>query len=236
MFEFLSSLFEAPVFPSTIMLGLLVLWSLTTIIIGGLDSHIAASWHLHNPFSGGHADGDGLSHTISHALGDAMGTVVLAPAKWLNLKHLPIVLWGGIFILSWWATSILLWAMIDSLFFRGSSSLVVSLLIVRNFIIGLLATKLITQPMRGMFDTKELDSISLVGKEAEICSLDATPENGQVKYKTDGAPLLLNVRTDGPHLPKGTRVWLTHYDKNKRIYIVSATTTASNSHSTGSNP
>lgn len=235
MFEFLSSLFAAPVVPSTIVLGLLIVWSLMTIVVGGLDSHLAASWHFHNPFSGGHADGDGLSHTISHVLGDALGTVILAPAKWLNLKQLPIVLWAGIFALSWWAVSILLWVSIDSAFVKEPSRFVVALLISRNLILGLIATKLITQPMRGLFDTHELTSISLVGKEAEISSYDATPESGQVKYKTEGAPLLLNVRTDGPHLPKGTRVWLTHYDKQKRIYIVSATTTASNSTSTGSN-
>jgi hypothetical protein len=233
MFEFLSSLFAAPVFPSTILLGLLVIWSLVTIVIGGLDSHLAASLHLHFPFSGGHAAGDGLSHSIAHALEDAMGTMVLAPAKWLNLQQLPIVFWAGIFTLNWWAASILLWTTFDAAFFKESGSVVVFLLIARNIALGLLLTKLITQPMRGMFDTYELSSISLVGHEAEICSLDATPESGQVKYKTDGAPLLLNVRTDGPHLPKGTRVWLTHYDKQKRIYIVSATTTTSNSTSTG---
>ncbi len=217
------------------MLGLLVVWSLMTIIVGGLDSHLAASWHLHNPFSGGHTDGDGLSHTISNVLGDALGTVILAPAKWLNLKQLPIILWTGIFTLSWWAVSILLWVSIDNSILKDPNFIVVALLISRNIALGLLVTKLITQPMRGLFDTNELTSISLVGQEAEISSFDATPESGQVKYKTEGAPLLLNVRTDGPHLPKGTRVWLTHYDKQKRIYIVSATTTASNSTSAGSN-
>lgn len=210
-----------------------------TIVIGGLDSHVAASWHLHNPFSGGpfsggHGDGEGLSHTISHALGDAMGTVVLAPANWLNLKQLPIVLWAGIFTLAWWSFSILIWVSFDSTFFNDPGFVAVGAMILRNLTLGLLSTKLITQPMRGWFDTNELTSVSLVGQEAEICSFDATPENGQVKYKTSGAPLLLNVRTDGPHLPKGTRVWLTHYDTQKRIYIVSATTTTSKISPTGS--
>ena len=233
VFEFVSSLIAAPVLPATILLAVLVVWSLMTIVIGGLDSHLAASWHLHSPFSGGHGDGDGLSHTISHTLGDAMGTVVLAPVKWLNLKQLPIVLWAGIFTLTWWSVSILIWVCIDSTFFERPGLLTVNLMIIRNFILGLLGTKLITQPMRGWFDTNELTSISLVGHEAEISSFDATPENGQVKYKTEGAPLLLNVRTDGPHLPKGTRVWLTHYDEKKRIYIVSATTTISKTNSIG---
>lgn len=234
MFEFLYSLVAAPVLPATILLVVLVAWSLTTIVIGGLDSHLAASWHLHNPFSGGgHTDADGLSHTITHALGDAMGSVVLAPAKWLNLKQLPIVLWAGIFTLCWWSVSVLIWVTVDTSLFKELGTPVILLMIARNLVLSLLATKVITQPMRGWFDTNELTSVSLVGHEAEISSFDATPENGQVKFKTDGAPLLLNVRTDGPHLPKGTRVWLTHYDKQKHIYIVSATTTTSKTTSVG---
>ncbi len=234
MFEFLYSLVAAPVLPATILLVVLVAWSLTTIVIGGLDSHLAASWHLHNPFSGGgHTDADGLSHTITHALGDAMGSVVLAPAKWLNLKQLPIVLWAGIFTLCWWSVSVLIWVAVDTSLFKEPGTPVILLMIARNLVLSLLATKVITQPMRGWFDTNELTSVSLVGQEAEISSFDATPENGQVKFKTDGAPLLLNVRTDGPHLPKGTRVWLTHYDQQKHIYIVSATTTTSKTTSVG---
>jgi len=217
-----------------------------TIVIGGLDSHFAASWHFHNPFSdagplsggghvgGGHMDADGFGHTITHTLGDAIGSIILIPMKWLNLKQLPLVMWAGIFTISWWSVSILIWVIIDTALVKEPGFLAVSMMITRNVVLGLLATKAITQPMRGWFDTKELTSVSLVGQEAEISSFDATPENGQAKFKTDGAPLLLNVRTDGPHVPKGTRVWLTHYDSKKRVYIVSATTTTSNSTSPGS--
>lgn len=240
VFEFLYSLVAAPVLPATILLGLLVAWSLLTIVIGGLDSHLAASWHFHNPFSdagplsgGGHVAAHDVGHTITHTLGDAIGSVVLVPMKWLNLKQLPLVLWAGIFTITWWSVSILIWVAIDTALVKEPGPLAISIMITRNLVLGLLATKGITQPMRGWFDTKELTSVSLVGQEAEISSFDATPENGQAKFKTDGAPLLLNVRTDGPHVPKGTRVWLTHYDAKKRIYIVSATTTTSISTSTG---
>jgi len=104
--------------------------------------------------------------------------------------------------------------------------LVTLLLIVRNLVIALPLTKFVTQPMRGWFQTGSFESKSLIGQEAEISSYDASPDNGQVKFKTEGAPLLLNVRTDGPHLAKGTRVWITHYDSVKRLYIVSPTTAA----------
>jgi hypothetical protein len=87
--------------------------------------------------------------------------------------------------------------------------------------------------MRGWFTSEKLTSKSLIGQECEISSHEASPEFGQVKFKTDGSPLLLNVRTDGPHLAKGERVWITHYDPARRVYIVSPTTShgASVSHS-----
>jgi hypothetical protein len=241
VFEFFYSLVAAPVLPATILLGVLVAWSVMTIVIGGLDSHLAASWHLHHPFtdagplsSGSHVDVNGIGHSVAYTLGDAMGAMVMVPMKWLNLKQLPLVLWAGIFTISWWSVSILIWVAIDTALVGEPGPFAISIMILRNLLLGLLATKAITQPMRSWFDTKELTSVSLVGLEAEISSFDATPENGQAKFKTDGAPLLLNVRTDGPHVPKGTRVWLTHYDPKKRIYIVSPTTTTSNTTSIGS--
>ncbi|MCC6508489.1 MAG: hypothetical protein IT423_05240, partial [Pirellulaceae bacterium] len=84
-------------------------------------------------------------------------------------------------------------------------------------------TKLVTRPFRGWYVTEDLSTQSLIGQECEICSSEATPEYGQVRFKTDGAPLLLNVRTDGSYLAKGARVWITHYDATRRAYIVSPT-------------
>jgi hypothetical protein len=151
----------------------------------------------------------------------------MVPMKWLNLRDMPFILWLAVFSFTWWIVSIGSWMLIDDRFFSGSSILVGSILILRNLAITLPLTKVFTHPMKGWFQSSTIESKSLIGQEAEICSYDATPEHGQVKYRTDGAPLLLNIKTDGPHLDKGTRVWITHYDPVKRVYIVSATTTSS---------
>jgi len=216
MFELLQPLVVGPVLPATILLGVLMIWSLLTITVGvGFDLQTP----LHGHFE-----------SVSHAFWEAIGSVAMVPMKWLNLRNMPFMLWIGIFAIIWWCTSVGLWMSIDDRFFMESLAtphwLVTLLLVIRNLGIALPLTKLATQPLRGWFQTNSFESKSLIGKEAEISSYDAGPDNGQVKFKTDGAPLLLNVRTDGPHLAKGTRVWITHYDSVKRRYIVSPTTTA----------
>ncbi len=235
VFELIQPLIAAPVLPATLLLAAMVCWSLFTVLVGaGLGSDGNWSFHFHNPLSSVvNADPNiGLGHSISHFLGDTLGSFVLAPTKWLNLRSVPFLLWLGVFTLAWWTLSVAWWMAVDEWFFAVPGTLTTALLVARNIACALPITKLITQPMIGLFaDTGSLDSKSLIGEEAEICSFDATPENGQAKFKTGAAPLLLNVRTDGPHLIKGTRVWITHYDANKRIYLVSPTTTDSTSSS-----
>lgn len=203
------------------------------VLVGaGMGSDGNWSFHFHNPATSV-LQGDphaGLGHSISHFLGDTLGSFVLAPTKWLNLRSVPFLVWMGIFTIAWWTISVICWMSVDEWLIGNPGPTMTGLLIVRNLAFTLPLTKAITQPMIGWFaDTGSLDSQSLIGGEAEICSYDATPENGQAKFKTGAAPLLLNVRTDGPHLIKGTRVWITHYDSNKRVYLVSATTTDSKS-------
>jgi hypothetical protein len=232
VFELIQPFLAPPVLPATVLLLLLIAWSLFTISVGaGLDFHHGhGGLHLDDPLSNlGHVDvpvGGGDSHSMVEALGDTLGAIILTPLKWLNLRSVPLFLWLGIFSICWWSVSIAWWMFLDEWMVPNLGLFTVPPLIVRNFTIGLAATKLITQPMRNWFVvTPGLSSKSLIGAEAEICSYDATPENGQAKYKTGASPLLLNVRTDGPHLAKGTKVWITHFDSRRRIYIVSPTTT-----------
>jgi Protein of unknown function (DUF1449) len=234
--ELIQPLIAAPVLPASILLFALVCWSLFMVFIGaGLGSDGNWSFHFHNPISGV-LEGDphvGLGHSVSHFLGDTLGSFVLAPTKWLNLRSVPFLVWIGVFALTWWAVSVVCWMALDEWLLGHPGPAMTVLLIGRNLAFALPFTKAITQPMIGWFaDTGTLDSQSLIGAEAEISSFDATPESGQAKYKTGAAPLLLNIRTDGAHLIKGTRVWITHYDSKKRVYIVSPTTTDSKSPST----
>jgi hypothetical protein len=213
--EFLTTVFSGPILPATLFLGFLVIWSLLAmagtvdIDMPGSDVDIDLDMDLDAP-SGGAADG-----------------LALLALKWLNLKDIPLVMWMGALAVIWWFVSASLWSLVDVRFFSPPGWLWSGLLVVKNLAIAIPLTKLVTQPMKGWFVTERLDAQSLIGKECRISSLEASPEFGQVRFKTEGSPLLLNVRTDGPHLAQGADVWITHYDSKRRVYIVSPTTVVS---------
>lgn len=212
--EIINSFFAGPVLPATLFLGLLVLWSLLALV-GTVDLDVP----------GGDLDLDVDLDVDFDSLtsGPSDGLAILM-MKWLNLKDVPLVLWMGVLAVVWWFFSALLWQVVDAKFFTETGWFWSTLLIARNLAIAVPLTKLVTQPMRGWFITEKLDAHTLIGKECQISSSEATPDFGQVKFKTEGAPLLLNVRTDGGHLAQGTHVWITHYDSRRRVYIVSPTT------------
>ncbi len=212
--EFLTTIFSGPILPATLFLGFLVIWNLLAV---------AGTFDLEMPGSDIDVDIDGDIDGHIHPASDGLALLML---KWLNLKDVPLVLWMGALGVIWWFVSGVLWSLIDVHFFSRPGWLWSGLLVVRNLALAVPLTKLATSPMRGWFATERIDSLSLIGQECQISSSVATPEFGQVKFKTEGSPLLLNVRTDGPHLAQGARVWITHYDAKRRLYTVSPTTVA----------
>lgn len=225
--DFLHSLITGPVLPATVLVAVMVCWSMLGIL-GALDLELPAGdvdmdldvdldLDLDVEVSG---QGGGADASAT----DGFGLLFL---RWLNIHEIPLLVWLGIFAITWWTVSIVLWLFLDSALVPGPGWLASSVLVVKNLLISLPLTKLFTGPMRGWFRHEKIGARSLLGQECEISSLEASPESGQVKFKTDGAPLLLNVRTDGPHLARGTRVWITHYDARRRVYIVSPTGTKS---------
>ena len=239
---------SAPVFPATILLCVMLSWAVMAIL-GAIDFHHAVHLpdmpdHPHidlpvdtgvsipDPASAdiaGHATGGEVGTGVHSALGAGkVGLSVLA-LRWLNITSVPIIVWLCIFSLSWWTLSALSWSWIDSNYLKDPSIIWSSILIFRNLIIAGLVTKVVTHPIRTNFSFTTQSTVpqDLIGKECVISSSEATPDFGLVKFPTGGAPLLLNVRTDGVHLPRGTPVWITHYDRTRRVYIVSPTTTKS---------
>ncbi len=213
--ELITSIFVGPVVPATILLGLLLAWSLLAII-GAVDFDF--------PGFGANLDADIDIDLDPSAVTGTAGLGLFA-SRWLNIGSVPLILWIGTFGVAWWFISAMLWVLVDQHFFSPPGWLWSSLLVMKNVAIAIPLTKIVTNPMRGWFATERLTAQSIIGKECTISSLEASPEFGQVKFKTDGAPLLLNVRTDGQHLVQGSRVWITHYDAKRRVYIVSPTGT-----------
>ncbi|MEM8670781.1 MAG: DUF1449 domain-containing protein [Planctomycetota bacterium] len=137
-----------------------------------------------------------------------------------NFGRIPVVLWGGIFAVTFWSLSYGLWHNYDA--DKYDPTWFPSILLgIRNFVIAVAITKGVTQPMLGWFvDPPSYDHRKLMGATCEICTTEATPEFGQAKFRTNASPLLLNVRTDGAHIAKGTEVRIIGFDKEKRIYKV----------------
>lgn len=226
MLELLEIPFTGPVLPATMLVSLVVVWSLlTTLGAISMDEPggFGGDW-------GGNAEldpGDTASASLNGAEGLAKGyfeSLSILALRWLNLGGVPILIWGAIFAVCWWFISGFLWIAIDQFWFPPNW-LWSSILAVKNLILAALLTKLITQPLKRGLTPERITTQSLIGRECVISSTEATPDFGLVKFQTSGAPLLLNVRTDGPHLVKGTPVWITHYDHSRRVFIVSPTST-----------
>lgn len=194
----IDSLFVGPLWPASVLL-LLVIGYLALSLITAID------------FEGPDLDLD------AHGWQSLGGSTI----RWLHLDTIPIVLWAGLFACANWLIAFILWNAYDA--DRYDPTLVASaLLAVRNAVLAALLTRLITTPMvpylaKGL----AYDDESLVGQTAIVCSGEATPTFGQAKYDTGGAPLLLNIRTDGPQVLKGTMVRIVAYEPHKRTYTVS---------------
>lgn len=143
-----------------------------------------------------------------------------ASVRWTNFGRIPIIIWGAIFAFSYWIVSYLLWHGFDA--DRYSPTLLPSLLLsLRNVVIATAMTKGLTEPLLGYFIAgPSYDEANLIGATCEVSTTEATPDFGQAKFRTNAAPLLLNIRTDGPHVAKGTEVKIIDFDRSKRIYTV----------------
>ena len=230
-------MFVGPVWPASILVCLLVLYTVFAVIglidLGldmpdvDLDASLDVDVGLDMPDvevgadipgvempdaeigHGGHVDVDFL-----HGLG-------AATVRWTNFGRIPVVIWGGAFAVAFWSISYGLWHTFDSS--RYEPTWMPSILLsIRNFVIATGITKAVTQPLVGYFVAPpSYDHRKIVGATCEICTSEATPEFGQAKFRTNASPLLLNVRTDGPHIAKGTEVRIVSFDKERRIYKVS---------------
>lgn len=214
-------MFVGPVWPASLLVCLLVVYTIFAIVglidfgfdVPDLDLDPGIDLDVDIPTAdlpdGIHVDVDFL-----HGLG-------AASVRATNFGRVPVVLWGGIFAVAFWSISYGLWHAYDVQDYSPPQWISSTLLSIRNFVIAMVITKGVTQPMLGYFvDPPSYDHKKLLGATCEICTTEATEKFGQAKFRTNASPLLLNVRTDGPHIPKGTEVRIIGFDKQKRIYKV----------------
>ena len=230
--EFADMMFVGPMWPASILVCLMVLYTLIALLglieidIDGIDVDLDAD-------VGADVDVPDLDvGEIDLATGDLdvdlgqtgffgfLSGIGATSVRWTNFGRVPLVIWFGVFTIVFWTISYVLWNNFDSIRY-AADWWPSTLLAVRNGVLAIIATKFITQPVVGKFTPEPgYDTNRILGATCEISSIKASPSFGQAKFRTNAAPLLLNVRTNGSEIPKGTEVRIVDYDPRKRIYTV----------------
>ena len=213
MADLASRMFVGPVWPASILAVILVIYTIFGLF-GLLDFGFDLPEVDANPSAG-----TDLTQIIPlewdfiHGIG---GSTI----RWTNFGRVPIIVWGGAFTVAFWGLSYGLWHQYD--INRYSAEwLPSSMLALRNMVLAIGITKVITQPLLNYFiPTPRYDQANLLGETCEISTSQADGEFGQAEYQTEAAPLLLNIRTDGSVIPKGSRAMIVDFDPKKRIFIV----------------
>ena len=227
--------FIGPVWPASVLFALMCIYavvaSLGFVDLGmdadldldiDVDMDVDVEVPVHTPDLEAHdfnvSEGDVGVELSGQGMLAGLGALTV---KWTNFGRVPIAIWGGVFTVAFWLLAYGLWHGFDK--HRYAPDLLPSLLlIVRNGVMSIVLTKLITQPLVGKFaPLPGYDNRRIIGCTCEISSLEATPSFGQAKFRTDASPLLLNVKTDGSTLARGTEARIIDFHAEKKIYIVS---------------
>ncbi len=204
MQEFLDATISGPTLPITIVLIAVCLYWLM-VIVGAADTEFL-DFDIETP----EADVDIDAH--------APMSIGFASLKFLNIGTVPLMVWLTALALPMWITSMLL----DHAPTPESPGEVLGAL-ARSLGIGLVAAKLLTQPLRGRFDPAEPNRArDLIGNHCTIDSSTVTPESGRARYVTGAAPLVLHVRTEDGTLTQGQTARIVDYDPHRHVYIVTA--------------
>jgi hypothetical protein len=99
------------------------------------------------------------------------------------------------------------------------------LLVLPNFAISAIATKLVTLPIAKLFKAMvdaDTEAEEVIGRTGTVVSMEADETYGQLEITARGAPLLINVRTQpgSISLPKGTQAQVTTAGPDNAFYFI----------------
>lgn len=199
MSEFLQSCFEWPTLPASVLMVICMLYWLS-VILGLMDLDVL-DFDL---------DFDLSSESPSFLDFGFLGL------KFLNLGDVPVMLWMSAFSLSMWLLSVNFDIKIEV-----HSMLDYLPIAARNIGISLVITKLLTQPLRGMFKYKPPNEVgTLLGKTCRVTSSSVSDRFGQAELEAEGAPLKLHIRSEDKTIQKGDLVQLTDYNTEQQVFYV----------------
>ncbi|MDB6174749.1 MAG: hypothetical protein JWL59_4060 [Chthoniobacteraceae bacterium] len=196
--------------PFTVLLGLIVLYWVM-VVIGALDSTFGSEFDGHLE-SGTESSSD---HDANH---DGW---ISGLAHFINLGDVPLMVVMSVITLSLWTGSL-----IANRYVTGHQTLLALACLIPNLLISIVVTRYITLPLKPLFRMlrrNEDDAVPIVGQPCRILTSQVTGTFGQAEITTQGAPLLINVRTlDGSCLPKGAIAIVVREDRERDFYFVTA--------------
>ncbi|MDX2304337.1 MAG: DUF1449 family protein [Microscillaceae bacterium] len=215
MIELLRAAFSPVNIAYTVLL-LLVLVYWFTVIIGFLDFHFF-DFDVETDVDVG-AD----AHVATHIEPGEGINPVLSFLVFFNLGKVPFMIFFSFMVLFLWIGS-----MIGNRYFSDGSEYFALTLLIPNFMVSLLLTKLFTAPLKSVFreDEAEFNSnkevIGHVGT-AKLPIDDSSIGQLMVPTKT-GAPLILNAKAmQGNRIERGEKGVVVHYDEENKVFIVEA--------------
>jgi len=151
---------------------------------------------------------------------DWWGGIGAATVRAVHLDRVPLMIWLSTFSLVFWLVSYVLWMEFDAR--RYPPTVWPSIwLTLRNVVLAAVGTRWLTTPLHRLLrPARRYDASTLLGQTAVVDTLQVDERYGRVCYRTETAPLLLNVQTRGEIIKKGAIVELVDYDTSTRVYTV----------------
>ncbi len=226
MNELLHEAFRLINFPFTLLLILVVgYWSLVALgALGGptpdADLDVGGDAHIDHDL-----DVDTMHHHVeghhsAHGQADG-GSWWHGALKFVNLGDVPAMVVLSVLILSLWTFGI-----VANAYWTGGSNVLAASFLALNFVVSAFVTRYVTMPLKPLFRllNKQYDeSIHIVGRACRISTSEATPDFGQAEITTDGAPIVINVRTlNDAVLARGEIAVVVREDEERRIFFIAA--------------
>ncbi len=182
----------------------------------GMD--VDAGAHLD---TGPHVDTgvDGHGHHVS---GDMLGGLTAATMRAVHLDRVPLMVWLTMFALFFWVLSFVLWFEFDAKHYQATLW-TSALLTIRNGVMAVVLTRFTTAPLhRLLTPPTHHHPATVVGGTAVVETSTVDDTFGRARYATNAAPLLIDIRTSGEPIAKGSRVRIIRYDEAQNVYHVEA--------------
>ncbi len=139
--------------------------------------------------------------------------------KFINVGEVPVTIVLSVFILSMWVIGVL-----SNHFLNNGSVLIGLILLAPNFVASLVLTRFVTMPLKRVFRAlqhEREEHETLIGKTCVVTTREAGSSHGQGEVTTDGAPVLLQIRTkDGSVLARGDHALIISRDDNTLFHTV----------------